>query len=603
MALDLRKNRSALETRRLVAYSLRSVAIVVLAAGLFLAILSAVSLVSSRADVPVEKIALGPDGNTPALRFEARPLGGAAEVAAAPSGGLGTVIVVHGFSGSKEFMRNISYSLARSGFEVYAVDLPGHGQSPLRLDSAALTDWFSALLADMKTKGQFTPGGLYLLGHSLGTLVVTRGALENPGLGIRGVVALSPIFSDINLTQPANYLALFGESELSGVGEAALKALSAGTGLETPALETTYGDMAAGTARAAAVIKGASHISIVDSSLAIGSSIIWLRSATGVPATELPRLQREKAERSFGAIGVLLVLLGAFYLGAGAVGLLGHAPRRPDTMTIVEDARVAAGLPVKTTAAETGPKAPPLPERIREARAQAVRLFAVTRVIPILYALAAVVAAVFVGFVGTLPFIRQAGTDYLSVYLLVFALVAGPLVLLATRLLRSGPLVNPRIRLGGPLSVALGLVLFLMVLGALGWFETLAWVRLWPAASRWPLILLLAVLFFPFSAVDEMVRGTVHDRAGLTWGLFVAVIGKLMLVVTWFASVFLPHPPQALIVVAPVMIGLLVLLDLVGSMLYNEHGSWLAGAVFKALTLAWLAGSIFPLLARALTFG
>ena len=118
MALDLRKNRSALETRRLVAYSLRSVAIVILAAGLFLTTLSALSLVSSRADVPVEKIALGPDGNTPALRFEARPLGGAAEVAAAPPGGLGTVIVVHGFSGSKEFMRNISYSLARSGFEV-----------------------------------------------------------------------------------------------------------------------------------------------------------------------------------------------------------------------------------------------------------------------------------------------------------------------------------------------------------------------------------------------------------------------------------------------------------------------------------------------------
>jgi pimeloyl-ACP methyl ester carboxylesterase len=603
MAFDLRKNRSALETRRLVAYSMRSVAIVVLAVGLFLTTLSAASLVSSRADVPVEKVALGPGGNTPALCFEARPLGGAAEVAVAPPGGLGTVIVVHGFAGSGEFMRNICYSLARSGFEVYAVDLPGHGRSPLRLDSAGLTDWFSGLLADMRAKGRLAPGNLYLVGHSLGTLVVTRGALDNPGLGIRGVVALSPIFSDINLAQPANYLALFGESELAGVGVAALKALSAGTGLDKPALETTYGDMAAGTARAAAMVKGASHISIVDSSLAIGSSIIWLRLAAGVPATELPRLQRERAERSFGLIGVLLVLLGVFYLGAGAAGLLGHAPRRPDATSVVEDARVAAGLPAKPTAAETGPKAPPLPERIGEAREQATRLFAVTRVIPILYALAATLAAVFVGFVGTLPFVKQAGTDYLSAYLLVLALVLGPLVVLATRLLRSGPLVNPGTRLGWPLSVALGLALFLMVLGAVGWFETLAWVTLWPAATRWPLIILLAALFFPFSAIDEMVRGTVHDRAGLAWGLFVSVIGKLMLVASWFAGLFLPHPPQALIVVAPVMIGLLVLLDLAGSMLYNEHGSWLAGAVFKALTLAWLAGSVFPLLARALTFG
>jgi pimeloyl-ACP methyl ester carboxylesterase len=48
-------------------------------------------------------------------------------------------LVVHGFSGNKEFMQLFSSALNDAGFEVYAIDLPGHG------DSAA---GFNGVLAD-----------------------------------------------------------------------------------------------------------------------------------------------------------------------------------------------------------------------------------------------------------------------------------------------------------------------------------------------------------------------------------------------------------------------------------------------------------------------
>jgi pimeloyl-ACP methyl ester carboxylesterase len=44
---------------------------------------------------------------------------------------LGRILVVHGLDVSKEIMQLLSAALADGGFEVYAIDLPGHGDSPV----------------------------------------------------------------------------------------------------------------------------------------------------------------------------------------------------------------------------------------------------------------------------------------------------------------------------------------------------------------------------------------------------------------------------------------------------------------------------------------
>ncbi len=607
--MDFRENRKALRKRRFWEYTLASFARIFIIVGLVLVGLATASISLSRADVPTETVALGADGLTPALHLTAVPP--AETPPGEPAGSsLGTVIVVHGFAASKEFMRDIDYSLARAGFEVYGIDLPGLGHSGLRLSSSDLGAWFASLLGDMETKGLLVPGRVYLVGHSLGTLVVTQGALLSPSLGIRGVVALSPIFSDIAATAPANYLALVGESELGGVKEAAAKALQNGTGLADPKPETIYGDYEAGTARGMATVAGASHTSIPDAKVAIGWAITWLRSAAGVKTTTMPRLESEKAERGFGVIGVSLLILGLFYYLAGALGLLGHGAGRPRARAVVEDARAAAGLGVAPEAPPPAilvgrqmppPGAPPkkqevLPPAVVAAKEEATRLFAGTRVVPILFAVAVALAIAVPGFLGTFSFLRQSGTDYLVPYLLVYAVVLAPLVYFTGRLIKTGPLVDLGTRLGVPLSIALGLGLFALVFGGLGWFVTFSWTSALPPAGRFAFIVLLAVFFLPFSIVEEIIRGSIHDRTGFRWGFITLAISKLLMIVSWYAGLFLPVKPQALITVGPILVFVLIGFDFILSLFYNEHGSWLANALVKALGLAWVVGTLFPLL-------
>jgi len=587
---------------RLVSLNLRSVALILLVVGAVLVGMSTLSIHASRGDVTAETIALGPSGATPALHLTAAGPApdGSPDGAAAP---LGTAVVVHGFAASKEFMREMDYSLARAGFEVYGLDLPGHGRSSLRLDydGETLSRWLRDVLADMDAGGLVRGDGVYLIGHSLGTLVVTRAAVDQtgqePGPDIRGVVAISPIFSDITTTRPPNYLALTGESELPGVKDTALEALAKGTGLEQPELETVYGHFADGTARAAAVVKGATHISAANSPKAIAATIQWLYSSAGNPELELPRIEHLTAERNLGLVGSFLLWLSFFYLGAGAAGLLGFAPRKPDVQVIMEEARVAAGLPPQPEPARPGQPPRELTEPEREAKERVALLFSGTRLIPILFAMAAVAAAASVAYFGRLSFVRQMVTDYLATYLLVFTAVMLVLGLLLGRALRVGSLFPMRLRRNPVTSLALGVVLFAAALGLMGWFATLSFTAAWPSTGRLGHIALLAVLFAPFSVVDEMLRATVHDRTGYTWGFFVTVIGKLVMALSWYGALFLPNGPQPLFVVLTPVTGVFIAIDAASSVIYNEHGSWVAPAVFKTLTLAWIAGTIFPLIA------
>jgi hypothetical protein len=69
--------------------------------------------------------------------------------------------VVHGLDASKETMRPISESLADAGFEVYNIDLPGHGDSPAGFNATAAREAVRHALVHAG------PDSI-VLGHSLG---------------------------------------------------------------------------------------------------------------------------------------------------------------------------------------------------------------------------------------------------------------------------------------------------------------------------------------------------------------------------------------------------------------------------------------------------
>jgi pimeloyl-ACP methyl ester carboxylesterase len=94
----------------------------------------------------------------------------------------GRIIVVHGLDVSKEVMQIISEAFADGGFEVYDIDLPGHGDSKFP---------FQTDLAQKAIRNAYLFGGkdAAVLGHSLGAgLLLDLAATEQFGT----IMLLSP---------------------------------------------------------------------------------------------------------------------------------------------------------------------------------------------------------------------------------------------------------------------------------------------------------------------------------------------------------------------------------------------------------------------------
>jgi hypothetical protein len=90
-----------------------------------------------------------------------------------PNSTSGRVLVVHGLDVSKEVMQFVAAALADGGFEAYAIDLPGHGDS----DSTFKTELAERTIQNAKT---YLGDDLIVLGHSLGAgLLLDLAATEH----------------------------------------------------------------------------------------------------------------------------------------------------------------------------------------------------------------------------------------------------------------------------------------------------------------------------------------------------------------------------------------------------------------------------------------
>lgn len=122
---------------------------------------------------------LTPHGAAPlTLRGTAGPL---AALDTGP-GSRGTVLMVAGFTGTKEDFAPLLAPVARAGWRVVVVDQRGQYQSPGPDDPAAYT--VELLAADVVEVGHQLRGDgpLHLLGHSFGGIVARAAVLAEPGL-------------------------------------------------------------------------------------------------------------------------------------------------------------------------------------------------------------------------------------------------------------------------------------------------------------------------------------------------------------------------------------------------------------------------------------
>lgn len=232
------------------------------------------------------------------------------------------IVLAHGFSGSSAMMDPMGSALARAGHVVVMPDLPGHGANAALLADGVLEP---AVGDAVRAAGELTGLPVAVVGHSMGAGAVTSWALDNRS---EATVAISlPSAEDLpeDAARPRNLLNLWGSAEPARFSEAALEALQAGYPQAQPG--QTYGDPAQGTARRAAEIAGAEHISVIYRQQSFDEVAQWLGGG-GRPQGDARM------------VGLLLVLVG----GVLAARPLLAAAAGQTAGSTVPSARI--GLPV-----------------------------------------------------------------------------------------------------------------------------------------------------------------------------------------------------------------------------------------------------------------
>ncbi|KIT15035.1 alpha/beta fold hydrolase [Jannaschia aquimarina] len=196
------------------------------------------------------------------------------------------VLVVHGYAGSRQMMRAIAITLARSGLEAVTLDLPGHGRNPepmtgdvTRLDgaTAVLTQ---RVVAVARALADGPDDRLALLGHSMATDIVVRAA---ESLDPASVVAISMYSEAVTPERPARLLILSGarEGRLRGI------ALEAARLVEPDAAEDETVS-SQGISRRAAVVPVVGHVGVLYAPEGLREVRDWIVAPWDVPGNGRP---------------------------------------------------------------------------------------------------------------------------------------------------------------------------------------------------------------------------------------------------------------------------------------------------------------------------
>ncbi len=102
------------------------------------------------------------------------------------------ILMLHGYMGSPLSSRPMARYLAEHGVTVHCPLLPGHGHHPDKLRGYGREDWIAASEEGLATIRPLCDE-LFLMGHSLGTVLGARLALQNRD--IRGMIMLTPVYT------------------------------------------------------------------------------------------------------------------------------------------------------------------------------------------------------------------------------------------------------------------------------------------------------------------------------------------------------------------------------------------------------------------------
>ncbi|MDP3409854.1 alpha/beta hydrolase [Bosea sp. (in: a-proteobacteria)] len=485
-------------------------------------------LQDTRRGVTTESMAV--DG-TPMTVFRPVQTGAAAPV----------VVIAHGFAGSQQLMQPFAVTLARAGYVAVTFDFAGHGANPKPLTgSISREDGATRRLVDEtarvadRARG-LGDGRLALLGHSMATDIIVRVAQSRAD--VAATVAVSMFSPAVTAASPRNLLVVAGEWE-GGLRREALRAVGLVSAPASPEAGVTYGDIAAGSARRAAVSPRAEHVGVLYNETSLSEALAWLDASFGQPTAANPDLDGR-------GVWILLLLLGVVVLASPLSALLPRAASPP----------VGAGLGWRRIA---------LPLILPALLTPVVLRFVPTNFLPVI--------------VG----------DYLAVHFAAY----GVLTALCIAFVQRGR-TSPRstVSRGALATGTLALLLFGLV--ALAWPIHSYVTAFVPTGHRLPLFAATLVGTLIYFLADEwLTRG-----AGAARGAYLA--SKLAFLVSLGLAVALDFQRLFfLLIIVPVIVLFFLVYGLFSAWAFRRSGHPFMAGIANAFAFAWAIAATFPLVAR-----
>ncbi len=450
-----------------------------------------------------------------------------------------TVVIAHGFAGSRELMQPFAITLARNGYVAITFDFLGHGKNPHPLRGSitqangatkALVDQLDAIVAYART-APGSDGKVALLGHSMASDLVVREAMAHPD--IAATVAVSMFAPDLTATAPRDLLVIVGALEPQVLKDQGIKAVAmAAHGPVVP--RKTYGSFADGTARRVSFSGGVEHIGVLYSQDSMREALDWLNAVFD--------------HRGAGYLEVRGRWLGLLFLGLAVLArpLLGLLP------------------PVAATPRGAGLRWGRLvPVAIAPAILTPLILWkAPTHVLPLLLG------------------------DYLAAHFLVYGLLtAAGLWLVRDRGSHADERISaPRFALGFVVLAVYSIVVF-------GWPIDSFVASFWPIPARVPLIGAMLVGTLPYFLADEwLTRGATAPRGAYAFTKLCFLVSLVAAVALNLEKLFF------LIIIAAVILLFFVIYGLFSAWTYRATRHPLVGGLSNALAFAWAIAVTFPLL-------
>ena len=117
-------------------------------------------------------------------------LDGAEPIVLGPADAQTAVVLVHGFIGASTNFGDLPNALARAGFRVHALRLPGNGTTPFDLIHTSGDDMLNEVLAELRRLKK-EHARVVIVGHSMGGAISTLAAAEEP---VDGLVLAAPYY-------------------------------------------------------------------------------------------------------------------------------------------------------------------------------------------------------------------------------------------------------------------------------------------------------------------------------------------------------------------------------------------------------------------------